>query len=258
MLDQYLHNSTQRLKWYDREETGRPKLSETAHAEVQPMLVHMAYYFDRYMAAFRARRFEHWPRGSDLQSSEGKFRKPADDKRMELVGFDRSELVDFLNCHAISHSLGVTAATCTSQAPETSTIEKSLLPHNETESFEEAANSEKALNIPRASTKPGAVVHRIGKPGDHKLRKLIDQAREDAKNREDADEVWGILRKWAECATPPAEMKKYVEGKGIEYNRGVRTDYFTLLRLRKQFSRERSKHSQMAANAADLDQPSPD
>lgn len=258
VLDQYLHNSAQRPKWYDRAETGRPKVSETAHAEVQPMLVHMAHYFDRCMTAFRARRFENWPRGSNLLSSEGKFRKPADDKRMELVGFDRSELVEFLNCHAISHSFGVTAATCASQAPENSTIEKPVLSRTEPELFVEATNSERALEFSRASTSPGTgnVVHRMRKPGDHKLRKLIDQAREHANDREDAEEVWGILRAMAERerAERPPEMKKYVEGKGIEFDRGVSTRYFTLSHLRKQFSYERNKRPQMLANSAEFDQ----
>lgn len=224
VLDQHLHNSTQRPKWYDCNETGRPKVSETAHAEVQPMLVHMAHYFDRYMKAFRAGRFEHWPRGSNIQGSEGKFGKPADDQRMELIGFDHSELVEFLDRHAISHSLGTASHLILPRAAEASEVNRLTPPSQSPVDF-------------------ASRIHRAEKPGDHKLRRCIDQARNEAKDRWDVDEVWRILAEMAEGVRRrrPPEMERHVLGRGIEFRRGVNTVYFTHKHLGKQFAYERKK-----------------
>lgn len=104
-LDQYLHNELPHgPRWFDRGETGRPKFSEAAREEAMPLLVHMSRYFDRYVSAYRSGRFDTWPISDEIEFNQGKFRNPADVQRLNEVGFERTELVSFLDRNGIPHS----------------------------------------------------------------------------------------------------------------------------------------------------------
>jgi len=92
--------------WYDWGQTRWPKVSTVARTEGLAKLVHMSRYFDRYAKAYQSGRFDNWPRLSDIQSHEGKYERPEDAQRLREIGFDRNELIEYLDKIGIPHTLG--------------------------------------------------------------------------------------------------------------------------------------------------------
>lgn len=96
-------------KLRDWEHTGWPRLvNEAARDEAMGILVHMANWSDRYETARQNGRFDGWPGSTTIKYNEGKFRNPDDSERLRGVGFERIELVEFLDKYEIPHSLGNT------------------------------------------------------------------------------------------------------------------------------------------------------
>lgn len=94
-------------KLRDCGQTGWPKLvSEATRDETMGMLVHMAKWSDRYEMARQIGRFEDWPGNTTVQFHEGKFKDLEDSERLQGLGFERTELVQFLEKYEIPHSLG--------------------------------------------------------------------------------------------------------------------------------------------------------
>lgn len=105
ILDQHIHNaSVKRPRWFDIGQTGRPKLGEAAHGEAMAILVHMANWFGRYDKAYRFDRIPWWV-SNGLKNYEGKFNSRDASRRAEEIGFDRTEIVNFLKLNGVSHSL---------------------------------------------------------------------------------------------------------------------------------------------------------
>lgn len=104
IIDQHLHNAAEQgPSWFDWGETGRPKLSEAARNDAMPMLVHMSRYFDRYEEFYQTGRFDNWPIANDIPTSEGKFKNGDDFQRLSEIGFERTELMEFLGRCGILH-----------------------------------------------------------------------------------------------------------------------------------------------------------
>ncbi|MFS2162443.1 hypothetical protein [Variovorax sp. Varisp62] len=243
VLDQYLHNAAPHgPKWFDWRETGRPKISDSARHEGLRILVYMSEYFARCLEKFRAGRYDKYPRHG-IPLYEGMFKNLEDSDRIKQIVFDRNELVGFLDEIGIPHSISAKSSSAQASAIEAS-LATSLIA-GEIDSKERVTpskrdSSEKSVLL----AQPTSTIHRTPNPGDHKLRKCIDQARAEADNRDNVGDVWDKLKEMAdEIKGPrPQGMGAFVEGKGIKYSdaQGF-TRYFTKKLLGKQFSNERSK-----------------
>ena len=107
-LDTYMHNMGDAApRWYDRSQTGRPKLSKKAQEEGLMMLSQMANAFERLKYGFRSGeiRFEKF----SFKCLGGQYVSlPKDDlDRLNQIGFQMEEMREFLKNSGIPSGLCV-------------------------------------------------------------------------------------------------------------------------------------------------------
>lgn len=232
-LDCYLDRvSEEGPKWLDWGQTGWPKVSMAARSDGLAMLVHMSRYFERYAKAYQSGRFDGWPQSNEIQSHEGKFKKQNDAQRLNEIGFERTELIRFLNTNEISHSLGDGSSTH-DNAPQDVSDSVTSAPINEPDCDERRdASLDNAIQEEKISSPAhGGRVHRIEGRG-HVLADLIAKAQAQADHPNDERIVYPILVEMAQSGNHP-RLIGFVPGDGIKYLTGDGYRHYTQVALRK-------------------------
>lgn len=214
-LDFYLDRAIEvGPSWIDWSQTGWPKVSVSARVDGLTILAHMSRYFERYKAAYFLRKFDNWPETTEIQSREGKFKTPTDYARINEIGFDRIEIIEFLCKNNIPNSLN-DSLNLTDEIEPSEPIEN---PDNNPKNEQQDLNTRSKIK-----RKPGKVAI---------LAKNIRKAQAEAgADRNNAQIVYAILIKMAELGSPP--MIQFVEGKGIQFHKGEHKPYYHYSTLEK-------------------------
>ena len=240
-LDQYLHNAHATgdgPRWFDWGETGRPKISDAARSEALDMLVHMSRWLHRYEMAFRAGQFDEWPTTNKIPRRDGKYEHEGDSDRLRNIGFERTEIICFLDSHDIPHSLrGATLA------PENPPLLESSAPLEQPEATP-------VVNVPtETSAPPRKITPLFTKKPD--LSAVVARARAQAIDPHSASAVFHVLQEMAESDDPPRPLLGFTPREGIKYRNGGDSGYVTLDALRKQLAREAKLISQNTIDRQD-------
>lgn len=241
-LDCYLDRSDSPTpSWFDCGQTGWHKVSIAARGEGLAMLVHMSRYFDRYRDAYLSGRLDSWPQINEMKSSEGKFEKAGDEQRLNELGFQRPELIEFLNENGIPHGLGETPFLSNREpltnfdsialqltVDSTMFIETSIAENLSPTRSEFTISEEKKMQSCTTSH-----VHRI--EGGDALTSIVEKAIVRAGNESTAD-VWVQLRDIAKEKVSP--FTGIVKGPALQYKDDYDNDaYLTKDALRSRLKR---------------------
>lgn len=234
-LDCYLDRvSEEGPKWLDWGQTGWPKVSMAARSDGLAMLVHMSRYFERFAKAYQSGRLDDWPQSNEIQSHEGKFKKQNDAQRLNEIGFERTELIRFLNKNEIPHSLRDGSSTH-GNVPQDVSDSVPSAPINEPDSDErpDAALDNSTQKEKISKPEHGKTVHFISKQG-HVLANLIEKAQAQAGDqRNDERVVYEILVAMAQSGNYRPRLDSFVPGDGIKYLTGDGYRHYTQVALRK-------------------------
>lgn len=206
-------------------------MSEGYKNETMAMLVHMANWSYRYETARQNGRFDDWPSGGHIQFDEGKFKSPVDAERFQKVGFERTELIDFLDKYEIPHTL--------SQNPSCDISNQINLENTNNEIHNSNAASSSHIEMTNASESVGKV-HLSAGPR-HILAFMIEEARGSVEDRNDVHLVYARMIELASDPGYSPLVIGFVSGKGIMYHSGAVKKPYTYEALRKFFIREAKK-----------------
>lgn len=105
-VDAYMHNfGDMAPRWYDRSQTGRPKLSKAAEVEGFLILSHMANAFERLKDGVYSGKIRYTILGFDWIDGENLYRNKNDRNRLDQIGFEVEELREFLRRSEIPNGL---------------------------------------------------------------------------------------------------------------------------------------------------------
>lgn len=223
-LDCYLHEEDPNdLAWFDVGQTGWQKKSIKARTDGLEILVYMSLHFERYIKAFKTGRFNGWPKVNNLLDEDAQFARKEDSQRLKEIGFERSQIIKFLNNHKIPHSLTLP-----------SNNQRDLLhSHGLDSGIEQESIAVNNAFLIEAGQSERSKIHRINAKR-HILADLIEKAQAQAGVKgEDPKEVYFILTQMAQSTTPPIPLLEFVKGKGIKYQSGEIIKPYTLNALKK-------------------------
>lgn len=251
-LDEYLHNAHAAgdgPRWFDWEETGRPKISDTARSEALDMLVHMSRWIHRHVKAFRDGQFDEWPQVRKVPRHDGKYKNEGDSDRLRNIGFDRMEIIRFMDFHGILHTLRGT-----SLPTEEPLLLEPPVKEQESEVVENDPQVVSVVNSPIEGFPPRRKITPIfvKKPD---LSAVVARARAQALDPHSASSVFLVLQEMAEDTDPPRPLLGLVPKKGIKYRNGTNTVFLTLDALRKQLAREARLLLESADSQQDMSAP---
>jgi hypothetical protein len=230
VLDRNLDQAKEEIpRWYDWGPTGWPKVSQSARAVGLSMLVHMSRYFYRYEVAYQSGRFNDWPDSDVTTTSEGKFATKADAERISEIGFDRAEIIRFLNHHGIHNGLGTELSELSDEPPDCISTASHYQVGTETKINLDSSFGNKI----DSHTGSGSISHRINRRG-HILADLIAAAQIQAgEQRDDYRIVYSNLVTMAENGDFSSRIRPLQPRNGIEYLSGADYKFYSPDALRK-------------------------
>lgn len=197
-LEQALTNTMRadRPRWLDkRNPMGRPRAVEEAALDGVPQLQEWAGFFVEWDHEYQSNRWHGQWNPDGVLPAEFKFFNLSNLERVQGVGFDRTELVLFLNRHRLPHSLGdVHCAEQSDPASNPPSVDESVA-----KSEGDGGESTKKRRQYR---------------GD--LANVLRMAENLVSDRDDHHAVWDALVGLAMRETPPRPLKGFT-GDGVKW-----------------------------------------
>jgi hypothetical protein len=205
-LDETMCNAILPPQWFDVGPTGRPKRSDKGADIATPILEHMANWYKRYGKGIDEQRITLL--GNGTEAKEGQFLKPEHAKRFQEIGFDRTEIINFLNLSGIAHSFGDESV-----LQQTETDVESISRGDSQSAIGQLAMSpnDTADRIITADDASGRSIYRI-KTRSGPLDGVIQKARELASDPNNYHAVWLELVKIATGPNPLSPIHGYSDG----------------------------------------------